>query len=110
MNNSDYKISKLKQTLNYCREQGKTEIVLILTANQVEYLIRHGYYAKPIIYCIVTSTSPKTKENGSGIIRIVEKQYKMGKRVIYRNLKHQEKKALKRNDITFYPYKYKVFL
>lgn len=109
MKKEQYENSKLKKQLIIKKESGVKELQWKLTRQQKEYLEHLGYKIEPVLYCVRTKKFYNLN-NLPPLLRNIHYKNKNGRTSVVLSLKATERKLLDEYGLSYYPYKYKIYL
>lgn len=104
-----YENSKLKRQLIIKKECGVKELHWRLTRQQMEYVEQLGYRIEPFLYCVRTKKFYNLKDLHP-LLKSIHYKNKKGKDSVVIRLKSSEMKLLDEYGLSYYPYKYIIYL
>lgn len=102
-------LNELEHELKLRKDKGNEYVTWSLSQEEKEYISNLGYRILEEVYEIKTKKFVNPK-NISGILKDIHNANKKGKDTVFRNLKKDQLKILKKYGIKYIPIKYKIFL
>ena len=102
-------LNEIERELKLRKDKGNEYVKWSLSQEEKEYISSLGYKISEEVYEIKTKKFADSK-NISGILKDIHNANKKGKNTVFRNLKKDQIKILKKYNIEYIPIKYKIFL
>lgn len=109
MKNKQNALYAQRKRLYKLRDDGVPFVDWKLTNEQWEYLSKF-FRVEPLFFHIRTKAIKNIKDVNDTLLLDVHLSYKRGKTIISRELDYEQKQLLTQNGISYYSFKYRIFL